>query len=154
MVQKRSIAGREPQSRPSTPATNGPASEGVAPESQGAAGPSEDNCRHSAQPAPLGEKQAASEDLPPHDETQAQPTADDIFQNIRTQYFEALYHSMVGQNSRSAAPVLTYLGITGVFCKGSPFQGACRLPLGLRLKSRNESSDRFPEKPCADHDRD
>lgn len=91
MVRRRSIASKEPQSRPSTPGTAAPTSEGPVLGSHGtAAAPSESVI----QP---GEEEPESQALPSPDETPAQPTADDIFQNIRAQYFEALYHSMVSR---------------------------------------------------------
>lgn len=46
----------------------------------------------------------------PGDDSVAQPNAEAIFQNIRTQYFEALYHSMVGG--------MTYLVLASVLTTG------------------------------------
>jgi DNA replication regulator SLD3 len=47
-------------------------------------------------PAPL---ESAALDLASNDDALAQPTAEDIFQNLRTQYMEALYHSKVRLSS-------------------------------------------------------
>lgn len=90
MVRRRSIASKEPQSRPSTPGTVAPTSEGPVLGSNGAAAPSESGIQPS-------EEEPETQALPSPDETPVQPTADDIFQNIRAQYFEALYHSMVSR---------------------------------------------------------
>lgn len=61
----------------------------------------------------------------PNDETLAQPTADGIFQNIRSQYFEALYHSKVGiLDIYYPLRILTCIGISRVFCKGATISGS------------------------------
>lgn len=102
MVRRRSVASKEPPSRPSTPGTAAPTSEGPVLGSNGAAAPSESGIRPGEiQPA---EEEPESQALPSPDETPVQPTAEDIFQNIRAQYFEALYHSMVSRVLVSVAP--------------------------------------------------
>ena len=95
MVRRRSIASKEPSSRPSTPATAGPTPEGPALESHGAVAPSESSNLPYTHHTLRDKEQAEGQAMPSLDDTLAQPTADGIFQNIRAQYFEALYHSMV-----------------------------------------------------------
>lgn len=75
----------------------------------------------------------------PKDDLLAQSNAEDIFQNIRTQYFEALYHSKVGHVHRVLAYTnwLTAAGFIGVFCKRPSFQGQGSFPSGLRLEPRD-----------------
>ncbi len=90
LVRRRSIVDKESQSRPSTPITNPAVSDGLvgqAPEPVGGQPP--DSVGASTK------QEIPVQSALPMDESQVQPTADDIFQNIRTQYFEALYHSMV-----------------------------------------------------------
>jgi DNA replication regulator SLD3 len=96
MVRRRPTITSESQSRPSTPIIVGtPLSESV-----------DNQCEPLAGPVakPEGEKESGAVAAVPEtnfqgpaavDEVMAQPTAEDIFQNIRTQYMEALYHSMV-----------------------------------------------------------
>jgi DNA replication regulator SLD3 len=75
-------------------------------------------------------------DLAPIDDPLAPPNVDDIFQNIRAQYMEALYHSKVRCFLANPAPrdVLTNIGLVGVFRKRIPFQGQSGLPFGLGLQ--------------------
>lgn len=59
-------------------------------------------------------------------------TAQDIFENIRLQYFEALYHSMVGTAvfcSRGRTNIL--LGVIGIFRKRSIIESAGSFPSKL-----------------------
>jgi DNA replication regulator SLD3 len=62
----------------------------------------------------------------------AQPTANEIFENVRTQYFEALYLSKVCLAVESYILVvlytLTHLGIPGVLRKGPVIESACGIP--------------------------
>jgi DNA replication regulator SLD3 len=71
----------------------------------------------------------------PGDDSHSQPSADEIFQNIRNQYLEALYHSKVrfflGCHFRH---VLTRIGLVGVFCKRPPFPSSGGVPSGLGLE--------------------
>jgi hypothetical protein len=75
----------------------------------------------------------------PGEDSHSQPNADEIFQNIRTQYMEALYHSKVlsllGYRFRH---VLTKTGLVGVLCKRPAFQGSGGIPSGLGLESRHQ----------------
>lgn len=48
--------------------------------------------------SPLCWQDAPASRPAPGDDFSTQPSAEDIFQNIRTQYFEALYHSKVGNS--------------------------------------------------------
>ena len=93
-VRQRSAAERESQSRPSTPITNTAASEEPASqEVEPAAGPAVEQAPD-AELAPA--EPEISDQLPLNiGEPLAPPTAEYIFQTIRTQYWEALYHSMV-----------------------------------------------------------
>ena len=95
MVRRRSVAGRESLSRPSTPATAAPTSETLTGQGAEPSQPTTDKPVESTPVSALGifQDQASLPDAP--GEPAAQPTADDIFQNIRVQYSEALYHSMV-----------------------------------------------------------
>jgi DNA replication regulator SLD3 len=97
MVRRRSIASKEPPSRPSTPGTAAPTSEGPVLGSNGAAAPSESGIQPLVNHTLLGDEEPGSQALPFLEDNPVQPTADDIFQNIRAQYIEALYHSMVGR---------------------------------------------------------
>lgn len=57
----------------------------------------EENSQGQLTSEPAGPELQSQPSVPQaNDETLSQPTADDIFQNIRSQYFEALYHSKVG----------------------------------------------------------
>jgi len=103
MVRRRSFASKEPPSRPSTPGTAAPTSEGPVLGSNGAAAPSESGIQLLVNHTLLCEEEPESQALPSPEDIPVQPTADDIFQNIRAQYFEALYHSMVG---RTLCPVV------------------------------------------------
>jgi len=98
MVRRRPTFGTESQSRPSTPIIALPGSEAL--DSQGGgelagldAEPTVDAGNGSV---PTAQGAGVHQLLPAaEDESIALPTAEDIFQNIRTQYLEALYHSMV-----------------------------------------------------------
>ena len=74
------------------------------------------------------------------DDPHSQPNAGEIFQNIRTQYIEALYHSkVIYPHPLDRAPlVLTGTGFAGVFCKGASFQGQGSIPPGLGFQPRYE----------------
>ncbi len=67
------------------------------------------------------------------DDPHSQPDAGEIFQNIRTQYIEALYHSKVSYHRppNCSLLVLTGTGLAGVLCKGASFQGQGSIPSGL-----------------------
>jgi DNA replication regulator SLD3 len=95
MVKRRSVAGRESLSRPSTPATAAPTSETLTGQGAEPSQPAPDMPVESTPVSALGifQEQASLPDVP--GEPAAQLTSDDIFQNIRVQYSEALYHSMV-----------------------------------------------------------
>jgi len=71
----------------------------------------------------------------PGDDSVAQPNAEAIFQTIRSQYLEALYHSMVGDvMCRMLHHMLTTeIGIARVFCQGAPFSCASSIPSRLRF---------------------
>lgn len=70
--------------------------------------------------------------LAPGDDSLSQPSADEIFQNIRAQYMEALYHSKVlSLPSCRFRHVLTMTGLVGLFCKRPPLQGSRGIPFGL-----------------------
>jgi DNA replication regulator SLD3 len=62
-----------------------------------------------------------------------QTSADDIFQNIRSQYLEALYHSKVWESEPPCISSVTYcvVGIVGVFCKRATISSTRSLPPGL-----------------------
>ncbi|KAK3362742.1 DNA replication regulator SLD3-domain-containing protein [Lasiosphaeria hispida] len=93
MVRRRSVAERASQSRPSTPIGNLPVSET-------SAGPNIESLVEQAgtlvgSPILILTGLESVVDPPLHaDESLSQPTADDIFQSVRAQYLEALYHSM------------------------------------------------------------
>ncbi|KAK3336021.1 DNA replication regulator SLD3-domain-containing protein [Cercophora scortea] len=98
MVRKRSAtvtgAGKEPRSRPLTPTETGSVSGSVSvvPGDQADKLPSEPAVEKSATPQTV----PGSEDSlqMPGDDPLAPPDAEAIFQNIRVQYMETLYHSM------------------------------------------------------------
>ncbi|KAK0730481.1 DNA replication regulator SLD3-domain-containing protein [Lasiosphaeris hirsuta] len=93
MVRRRSVAGNASQSRPST-------SMGTLPVSEMSAGPNLASAVEQvgalvASPLLVSTRLKSVANPPLHvDELLAQPTADDIFQSVRAQYLEALYHSM------------------------------------------------------------
>jgi DNA replication regulator SLD3 len=106
--------------------------------------------QHSKQPAePAVESGPSASNGPvpptpgaaPSADAHSQPNAEDIFQNIRTQYMEALYHSKV----RYISPyffffslALTKIGFVGVFCKRPPLQGQGSIPSELGLRPGHE----------------
>ncbi len=73
---------------------------------------------------PVAPSKPISPHIPAADDALAdQPAAEDIFQNIRTQYFEALYHSMVWYPGLSVGKSLelTELGVSRIFCQRAAF---------------------------------
>ena len=66
----------------------------------------------------LTEKAAVS---PPQEEATTHLTATEIFENVRTQYFEALYLSKVSFFSENCSVVTKSLGLVGIFCQRSSF---------------------------------
>lgn len=90
------------------------------------------------------------------DESLSQPTAEGIFQNIRSQYMEALYHSLVRLPHLVIRLLflLTRSGLVGVLCKGAVVSRPRHVSSGLRCELRNERSDRILEEPCPEHNSD
>lgn len=100
LVRKRaeSVAERQQQGQAAAAATEErPPSRAAVGESPAAADERAEPAAQPQQPpqAPSGEQNAEVPDGAPGDDAPAQPSADDVFQNIRAQYFEALYHSRV-----------------------------------------------------------
>jgi DNA replication regulator SLD3 len=96
ICRRRSTIGSESESRPSTPAPATPrleSSDTHGDQMAGAASVAVEATKIDTVATP--QTQPENSGLPGPEESMAQPTADSIFQNIRTQYFEALYHSMV-----------------------------------------------------------
>lgn len=94
-------------------------------------------------PAPLGDANAP-------------PDANDIFQNIRAQYMEALYHSKVPSFpliSHSLAVLTLISGLVGVLCKRPAFPRQGGIPPGLGLQPRHERLGRVPQESRHDHHR-
>lgn len=62
-----------------------------------------------------------------------QTSAEDIFQNIRSQYLEALYHSKVWMFKLYCHSFVTYsaVGIISIFCEGASIPSTRSLPPGL-----------------------
>lgn len=86
-------------------------------------------------PGPSRSETPALEPARIDDDPLSQPDAGDIFQSIRAQYMEALYHSKVLSSLANVFPrVLTRAGLVGVFCKRAPFQGQSCIPPGLGLQ--------------------
>jgi len=86
----------------------------------------------SSSPAKASAQDAAQEDDP-----FAQPSAEELFQIIRTQYMEALYHSKVCLRSilfLLTQKTLTLAGFTGILRKRPPFKGQSCLPAQHRLE--------------------
>lgn len=94
-------------------------------------------------PLPTSEEKiqggASSQGVATGRELEPQQSADDIFEGIRTQYFDALYKSMV----RHVNIVLKFLivtlahaatGILSVLCQRTIVQGSVNIPLGLGIK--------------------
>ena len=90
-------------------------------------------------PVPAPVPQGLAKDSQPQDmlnvnpsqDDAAPPTANEIFENVRNQYFEALYLSKVCLAATSLFPwfmQLTHLGIFGVLCKGTTIESACSIP--------------------------
>lgn len=79
--------------------------------------------------APLKSSQAAAADS----NADMQNSAEDIFQNIRSQYLEALYHSKVWVFELFYYSYVTYcvVGFISVFCKGPTISSTRSLPPGL-----------------------
>ncbi|KAK5652553.1 hypothetical protein OQA88_10314 [Cercophora sp. LCS_1] len=93
IVQKRSLAEKDSQSRPPTPGAHQPISEKTSDrEEQPTRGLSV--APTSDQKTALDPTYSTNGDQVDTAEAFAQPSSDKIFQNIRSQYFEALYHSM------------------------------------------------------------
>lgn len=115
-VRRRSVIEKGSLSRPATPTTNPLAPETPSTQQQQEA----DEDRVGDNPDSKRTAPAEQEGLlqtPFTSESLAPPTADDIFQNIRAQYCETLYHSMVNAGSGlEFVSVLTAIGITGLLC--------------------------------------
>jgi DNA replication regulator SLD3 len=56
---------------------------------------------------------------PPQEEVAAQLTAAEIFENVRNQYFEALYLSKASFTRDSCSYFTKYIGFLSIFCKGA-----------------------------------
>ena len=128
MVRRRSIAEKDSQGRLAAPLGNPTPSDDTAHQPAGSAS---DPPKPAADWASDQTKlETPTPALVPENESPMLPSADDIFQNIRTQYFEALYHSMVGATETRAHStfVLTGIGIAGIFCKGPAISGSSILP--------------------------
>ncbi len=97
LVRRRSVApsDKDSQTRPSTPVGTPLASEGAVSQKMEPVDEPPSQIQGIAALPIEGLEVAAPSSNPVADETLAQPVAEDIFQNIRAQYFEALYHSMV-----------------------------------------------------------
>ena len=74
-------------------------------------------------PSPQLQEQASDD---PVNEVSVQITATEIFENVRNQYFEALY-----SKAWLALPpfhhILTGLGFTGIFCQRAVIKGSCSI---------------------------
>lgn len=86
-------------------------------------------------PLPIQEtpnQESASQEIrtfPPVDDVIAQPTAADIFENVRTQYLEALYLSKASYVlSFHIYIILTCLGNLGILRKRSPISSSSSVP--------------------------
>lgn len=116
LVRKRSgSVAEELQSRASIAHEERPASRGQ--DGQSTA-PSEDHAEAPIQNPSVsnGHDAPAPQPAPVNDPT-AQPSAEDIFQNIRTQYLEALYHSKVTLSLPCVCSPLTKTGVIGILRK-------------------------------------
>ncbi len=121
-------AEQQSQSHTDVPAENNIGSKAVVGNEQSTPTAVEIPLPQAKNPAPgLGTQLERNEELPP-------PTAEDILRNIRTQYFDTLYHSMV---SCDLCPViiirsfLTLPGFIGVLCQGPSLSGTGDIPLRL-----------------------
>lgn len=99
--------------------------------------PAQEHTGASVQSGPAVSSRSATPalDLAPMDDPLSPPNADEIFQNIRAQYMEALYHSKVRRfPADPSSRELTKIGLVGVFRQRISFQGQGRIPYGLGLR--------------------
>jgi hypothetical protein len=68
---------------------------------------------------------------PPAEEMPSQPTATEIFDNVRNQYLEALYLSKVCFSACTAKFRADLVGFLGVFCKRTTIKSPCSFSSGL-----------------------
>jgi DNA replication regulator SLD3 len=68
---------------------------------------------------------------PTLDDPAPQPTAAEIFENVRNQYFEALYISKVRIIGPLVSNLTDFPGFTGIFCKRTFITSSCSISSGL-----------------------
>jgi len=74
----------------------------------------------------------------PAEKIPSQPTATEIFENVRNQYLEALYLSKVCCSACAAICRADSVGFLGIFCKRATIKSPCSISSGLRFNSRYE----------------
>lgn len=82
-------------------------------------------------PEPQPQTGAAAATLSPEKLVSHPVATEEILDTIRNQYFEALYLSKVSESSSEFLVMLTYLGLTCIFCKRSSLSGSCSFSLRL-----------------------
>ena len=87
---------------------------------------------------PIPPPAATSASLPPQGDTVPEPpTGDEILQNLRNQYLEALYHSKVCRNLACPDDSLTTTGFPGVLCEGASLPSPGGFSSRFRLQFRD-----------------